>query len=94
MFSTVLAQMQSNYFLEQLTVLDSVSVAFSKRHSSDVIQANSCELQSRWFPLVFVCIMSSYLRRTNKKSHCFWVSVKLMGDYSSNIEMLNISQFK
>ena len=38
MFSTVLAHLQHTYFLEYLPVVDSASVVFSKRCSSDVIQ--------------------------------------------------------
>ena len=57
MFSTILAHLQNTYFLEYLRVVDSASVVFSKRCSSDVIQFNSCEIQSQWFPLEFVCIM-------------------------------------
>ena len=44
MFSNVWAQLQSNYFLENISVVDSAPVAF-RRRSSDVTKPNSYELQ-------------------------------------------------
>ena len=47
MFSIVLAQLQNNYFLVHLPVVDSARAIFSKGHSSDMIQPISFEIQSQ-----------------------------------------------
>ena len=53
-FSTVAEQL---VFIKLLQVVDSASVAFSKRYSSNVIQVISCELQSQWSSPEFVYII-------------------------------------
>ena len=55
MFKIVLAQLYQSYFLEHLPVIDYVSVVYSKKRNTDVIQHVSYELQSLWFPLDFFC---------------------------------------
>ena len=47
MLLIILAQLKNSQFSEYFLVVDSPSVLFSKRGSSDIIQQNSCWLESQ-----------------------------------------------
>ena len=64
-------QLPRTHFLEHFEVTDYTFLVFSRRHSRDLMQCNSCELQPQRFPLGFVCIMGGWLNTTNKKRYEF-----------------------
>ena len=53
---------QNRHLVDSISVsavVDSASVVFSKRHTRDITQSMSCEIQSQWFLLKFIRIMVS-----------------------------------
>ena len=82
MFSIVLAQLQNNYFLVHLPVIDSAPVVFSEGRSSDMIQPISFELQSQGL---------QYLEFVTKIQLLSVSVTKMLGDYSGNIKMPNVN---